>query len=110
MQIDPKMTYINRQKEVSKNIMGWTDTNIERIATSSLGTTRIQIYEDNTEYSMCHISTSDDKPIYTTKVFNDNTFECDCGYFKGKNIHLDGNYKKVCKHIYLHSYFITLVF
>ena len=110
MKIDPKMLYRNRQKEVAEDIMSWTDVNIERIATSSLGTTMVQFSHNEPICSEFRIQTDRDKPIYKTVINTDKTFSCTCGYFKGKNKYLTGNYKKICKHLYLHSYFIKLTF
>jgi hypothetical protein len=110
MKLDPKMLYRNRQKEVAQDIMSWTDINIERIATSSLGTTMVSFCHQEPESSQFNVQTDRDKPIYTTVINNDKTFSCNCGYFTGKNKYLTGDYKKICKHLYLHSYFIKLTF
>jgi len=102
MKINPIYLYKNRQKEISKDIMEWTDSNIELIATQAVATTNIEVIEKMPNYSVGFVQTDKDKPIYKTQINSDKTFSCTCQYFIQKNKYLSGSYKKICKHIYLH--------
>ena len=110
MNIDPKLQYIKRQKQLSSKILSETEDNIERIATACVATTHIHFDDNAPNFSNCSIKTKENGQVYDTFIHNDGRKSCTCAFFVQKNKYLQGLHKKNCKHLYLHSLYISLVY